>query len=151
MSKVLRKGFFGFEDSWDVIAATVTTGWLPGQFFKWSSTEPYVELNAGDRNVVGIVIDDDLELKSIPSGSKVTVCYGGGKFYIDHADSAVTKAYETDCEAGNPGDILYLSSNGKLTRVSGSGSLTHQADHVAKMFQVPTATNNYQLGIVLKI
>jgi len=151
MSKVLRKGFFGFEDSLDVSAATITTAWLPGQFAMWdSSNEGEVILNDGTNNVTGIIIDDDTELATIPSGSKVTVCYGGGKMYIDHADSSTYKAYETDCESGSPGNVLFLSSNGKLTATSGSGSLT-AAEYVGWMFQVPTAANNYQLGFVLKI
>lgn len=151
MSKVLRKGFFGYEDSLDVSAATIITAWLPGQFAMWdSSNDNYVVLNDGTHNIVGIIIDDETELKSIPSGSKVTVMYGGGKLYIDHADSAVTKAYETDIEAGSAGDVLYLSSNGKLTKTSGSGSLT-AAEYVGWMFQVPAAANNYQLGFIMRI
>ena len=115
-----------------------------------SSNENYVVLNNGTHNIAGVIIDDDSELADIPSGSKVTVCYGGGKMYIDHSDDTSVKAYEDDCESGSPGDVLYLSSNGKLTTASGSGSLT-AAEYVGWMFQVPTAANNYQLGFVLRI
>ena len=149
MSSVLRKGFFGWEDSYSVSASTITTAWLPGQLFCIDpNDENYAFLTTTASGALGVVLDDDDELSAPPSGSKVTILYGTGKIYINHAEevaaSSATRAYETNVESAKPNWDLYVSTNGKWTTVA-SGA------RVGTVCQVPDAANSYELGVLLRI
>ena len=146
MSKVLVLRAFA-KDFHDVAAATIATGWLPGQCFQYSATGEYVEVGSVD-NTMFVVGDDDDELSSPPSGSLVTLYYGSGtKLLINHAEevtaSSASRAYETEVESAAPNANLYVGATG-LWQTTASGSVK------AKLFQVPSADNNYELGLILR-
>ena len=149
MSTVLRKGFFGWEDSFSVSSTTITTTWVPGQLACIDpNNENNVFLTTTASGAVGVLIDDYDELSAAPSGSKVTVLYGTGKIYINHKDAvdagSAVRAYESNVESAKANWDLYVSTSGKWTTVA-SGS------RVGTVFQVPTAANNYELGVLLRI
>lgn len=134
-------------DTFNVLAATVTTGWLPGQLGTLDTTGKNVDLAVTDETMF-LLADDDDELSSPPTGSLVTCLYGAGtKVVIDHSEevaaASATRAYNSTCESGSPSDDLYADEDGKFT-TSSTGSVK------AKMFQVPAAANNYGLGVILR-
>lgn len=169
MSKALMNRVFA-KDTFKVAAGTVTTGWLPGQFFSLDSTGMAV-LATGD-NALFMGVDDPtaslnstLSLASPPTGSLLTGIYGcGSKVYIDHtvevAASSTARAYEDNVAAsGAPGNNLWVSANGKLT-LSGSvpaafgypqGGVGVTGSVIAKLIQVPAAGNNYTIGVIFRI
>jgi hypothetical protein len=148
-SKVLRKGFFGWEDCLSIASSVITTGWQPGQL---ACIDPYSEgyafLTTTASGAVGVILDSPAELSAPPSGSKVTVLYGTGKIFINHKDlvdaSDSTRAYESNVESAMANYDLYVSTNAKWTTVA-SGA------RVGTICQIPTAANNYELGILLRI
>ena len=134
-------------DTFNVLAATVTTGWLPGQLGTLDSTGNNVDLAVTDETMF-VLADDDDELASPPTGSLVTCLYGAGtKLVIDHSEevaaSSATRAYNSTCESAVPNQDLYVDSSAKFTTTS-TGSVK------AKVFQVPAAANDYGLGVILR-
>ena len=147
MSKIIRL-YPGNEDTFQVTQATLTTGWLAGQLICLDSTGQYGQLATGD-DAIAVALDPKDSLSAPPTGSLLTAFYGhGAKFVIDHspeiAASSAARAYESDVLSASPNANLYASSNAKWTTVS-SGSVR------GKLFQVPTALNNYGLGIILRM
>jgi hypothetical protein len=140
------------KDSFPVMAATVTAGWLPGTAFTLNNLNyaiPALVIGDGAMFVAG---DDDTEVVSPPSGSLLTCYYGSGtRLEISHAAekaaSTVTAAYlaysKTEVEASVPGASLYFDNGGKWC-TSASGSIK------GKVVTVPTAANDYTLGVILR-
>jgi hypothetical protein len=149
MSKVVIYRAFA-KDTFKVAAATVTTGWLPGQAFSLDSNGIYADIAVTD-DTMFIGVDDDDELSAPPTGSLLTGIYGSGtKFDIDHSEevaaSSATRVYDTvsgNPESGTINDDLYINSVGKWTTTS-TGSVK------GKMWKKPAADNNYTLGVILR-
>ena len=146
MSKVIVLRAFAKDFNY-VESATVSTGWLPGQGFQYNSTGEFVEISDTD-NTMFIVGDDDDELAPPPSGSLVTLYYGSGtKLLINHAEevaaSSAVRAYEAEVESAALNANLYIGATG-LWQTTSSGSVK------AKLFQVPAADNNFELGLILR-
>lgn len=167
MAKVLRKGFFGYEESFKVsgsFAAASSLGdlvwtpgftWIPGQCFKLDPTDPtYVILcdTAGEQ-ILGIAMDKPTELAQPPAAEKVTILHLPSVVTIDHTaevsagtTGAAYLAYEkASVEAAAPMDLLYTNASGKLSTTA-SGSAQRPAGFVV---QVPAAANSYNLVFVL--
>ena len=146
MSKVVVLNAFA-KDFHYVAASTISTGWLPGQGFMYSSTGEFVEPAEAD-DTMFIVGDDDDELSAPPSGSLVTLYYGSGtKLLINHdeevAAASATRCYESEVESASLNASLYIGATG-LWQSTASGSVK------AKLFQVPSSDNNYELGVILR-
>lgn len=146
MSKVIVYHAYA-KDTYPVTAATKTTGWLPGQGFAYDSTGDYVAVAVVD-NVMMIAIDDDDELSAPPTGSLVTGVYGSGtKILIDHSEEVTagssTRAYDSEVESASLNANLYISTTGKW-QTTATGSVR------GKLWRIPKAANNYQLGVVLR-
>lgn len=141
------------KDSFPVMAATVTTGWLPGTFFSLNSLGYMVQANATNNDdALFIAADDDTEVVSPPSGSLLTALYGSGtRLEISHAAEkaagTVTAAYlaysKTEVEAATRSASLYCDTNGKWC-TSASGSVK------GKLTQVPSSANDYTMGVILR-
>lgn len=134
-------------DTYNVLDATVATGWLPGQLGTLDSTGKNVDLAVTDETMF-VLADDDDELASPPTGSLVTCLYGAGtKFVIDHSEEvaagSATRAYNVSVEGASPGDDLYVDGDAKFT-ANATGSVK------GKIFQVPSAANNYGLGVITR-
>ena len=134
-------------DTFGVAAATITTGWLPGQLGKLDSTGKLMELAVTDETMF-LLADDEDELASPPTGSLVTLLYGSGtKVVIDHSEevaaASATRAYASNVESAIPSQDLYVDSDAKFTTTS-TGSVK------AKVYQVPSAANSYGLGVILR-
>jgi len=146
MSKVVIYQAFA-KDTFPVAAATVTTGWQPGQAFTLNSTGDYAQLAVTDETMF-IGVDDDDELSAPPTGSLLTGLYGSGtKFEIDHSEEVAAgssaRAYASAVESASPGADLYIDANGDWTSTS-TGSVK------GKLYKVPAADNNYTLGVILR-
>jgi hypothetical protein len=136
-----------WKDTFPISQATINTGWIPGQAFAYDSTGQYAQLATGD-DTIAIAMDPTNSLSSPPSGSLLTGFYGSGsKFIIDHsaevAAASATRAYETDVLSASENANLFISGNAKWTTV-GTGSVK------GKLFQIPTSTNSYSVGIILR-
>jgi hypothetical protein len=140
------------KDSFPVMAATVTSGWLPGTFFTLNSLGYAVQATATGDDAMFIAGDDDTEVVSPPSGSLLTQYYGSGtRLEISHAAEkaagTVTAAYlaysKTEVEAATRGASLYCDTSGKWC-TSASGSIK------GKLVQVPSSANDYTLGVILR-
>lgn len=130
-----------------VSAATIATGWQPGQAFKLDSTGLLAQLAVTDETMF-VGIDDDDEVSAPPSGSLLTAIYGAGtKFIIDHSEEVAagssTYAYTGTSATFTPNKDVYVDGGGKWTYTS-TGSVK------AKVFQTPSAANNFGLGLVLR-
>jgi len=160
MSKVLMNRVFA-KDTFKVSAATITTGWVPGNFFTLNSLGEAV-LAAND-NALFMGVDPanttQLGLSTPPTGSLLTGIYGvGSKVYINHSAEVAagdpTRAYALDVEAGSVGNNLWVNSLGRLT-LTGSvvtvGGASQTGSVQAKLIQVPNAANDYTLGILFRI
>jgi hypothetical protein len=168
MSKVLMNRVF-VKDTFKVAAATVLTGWKPGQFFTVNSNGNGEAILANGDNAMFMGVDDPtlplnstLSLASPPTGSLLTGIYGvGSKVYIDHTLEVAlgdpNRAYAADVELGTPGASLWVNAGGKLSlsgSVVGSGvgyTSGSVSSAVAKLLQVPSATNNYTIGVLFRI
>ena len=143
-----------YIDSYQLNAATITSGWLPGQWSCLDSTGLKVRLSTSTLESQFVFIDAPTEVASPPSGSLVSCLYGpGSKILIDHSDmvaaGTTTAAYlaysKTDIEAASINQLLYVDANGKFTTTQpGTGSSK------ARVWQVPSSTNSYGLGVWLR-
>lgn len=136
------------KDTYPVSAAVKATGWLPGQFGALNATAESIKIAVTDESLF-MLIDDDLEVSAPPTGSVVTGIYGAGtKVVIDHsaevAASSATRAYASSCESAAINADLYVDASGKLTSTA-TGSVK------GKMFQKPSADNNYSIGVIFRI
>ena len=160
MSKVLMNRVFA-KDTFKVLAATITTGWLPGQFFTLNALGE-AALAAND-NALFMGVDPanttQLGLSTPPTGSLLTGIYGvGSKVYINHTEEvaagSATRAYALDVEAGSVGNNLWVNALGRLT-LTGSvvtvGGASQTGSVQAKLIQVPSAANDYTVGVILRI
>ena len=150
MSKVIVYQKFA-ADTYPVLAATVTTGWLPGQCFTVGGvgTTGYASIASVDGTMF-VGIDDDLQLATPPTGSLLTGIYGSGtKFVIDHTEEvdagSATRAYSV---VGNPeaailAQSLYIDTVGKFTTTV-TGSVK------GKVWQIPEAANHFGLGVITR-
>ena len=150
MSKVIVK-HAAIKDTFAVTAATVATGWIPGQIFKLSTTGNEAALAASNDQAMFVGIDATTELAAPPTGSLLTGIYGSGtRFVIDHsaevAASSATRAYESDVESLGVNADLYGSANGKWT---GEFPTSGSASVLGKLMIVPAAGNNYSPEIKL--
>lgn len=138
------------KDSFPVMAATVTSGWMPGTAFSLNSLGYAVQ--AAVDNTMFLAGDDDLEVVAPPSGSLLTCYYGSGtRLEIDHtaeiAAGTVADAYlaysKTEVEASTRGQQLYIGSTGKW-QTTATGSVK------GIVVQVPATANNLTLGVILR-
>ncbi|MCK9541067.1 MAG: hypothetical protein M0R03_03455 [Novosphingobium sp.] len=146
MSKVLvpfaaQKKFYHVSD--DVVAA----GWLAGQAFTLASDGQTAELATADEALF-VAIDSPDELASPPTGSLCTFAFGSGtEIIIDHSEEVAAesndRAYESEVESASAAADLYIGATGKW-QTTPTGSVK------GKMSEVPTADNNYRLGIFLR-
>lgn len=146
MSKVIIYQSFA-KESFPITSATIATGWLPGQAMKLNANGDYAELASVD-TAMFIAMDDDNEVVSPPSASLVTGVYGSGtKFVIDHSEEVAansgTRAYAANVTSASTNQLLYIDTDGKWSTTA-SGSIKGQ------VFQVPAASNNYGLGVILR-
>ena len=146
MSRVLLNRVFA-KDTFKVTASVVSTGWLAGQLFSLNSLGEAALAVTDAALFVGV--DMPAEVSAPPTGSQLTGVYGiGTKLYIDHsvevAAGSSSRAYNTTCESGTMSADLYVDSSGKFT-TSVTGSVK------AKLIQVPSAANNYTLGVILRV
>jgi len=151
MSKVLMNRVFA-KDTFKVTAATVNTGWLPGQFFTLNSLGE-ASLASGD-NALFMGVDPanttQLGLATPPTGSLLTGIYGAGsKVYINHSAEvkagSSSRAYDSSVESAAVGANLWVNASGKLTATVATSSV------IAKLIQVPSADNDYTLGVLFRI
>jgi hypothetical protein len=150
MSRVLMSRVFA-KDTFKVAADVVATGWKPGQFF-YLNTAGEARLATGD-NALFMGVDPSDRLSTPPTGSVLTGVYGiGSKVYINHANekAAVDNVYafNTDVLGASIGDNLWVDGSGKLTV---TGSLAGTGSVIAKVIQVPAASNDYTLGVIFRI
>jgi len=136
-----------WADTFPVTAATVATTWLPGQAFCLNSTGDYASLADVD-NTMFIGIDDEDEVSAPPTGSLLSGIYGSGtKFIVDHSEEVAagssTRVYETEVASASPNASLYISTTGTW-QTTATGSVK------GKLFQVPSADNNYGMGVILR-
>lgn len=159
MSKVLMNRVFA-KDTFKVLAATITTGWVPGQFFTLNSLGE-AALASGD-NALFMGVDATTELSAPPTGSVLTGIYGvGSKVYVSHtvekAAASATRCYDYSVEAaGTVGANLWVNASGKLSlsgsvvaAIGGASNLTGSV--IAKLIQVPAAANDYTIGVLFRI
>ena len=164
------KGFFGVKETYNVTAATVTTGWYAGQLFKLSTAATSI---AGDfvalcstsgSATIGMAMENSSDVAgtpalgmSQPSGSRVTLLRGPAKFEI--VCTSTTKPYEHgstkgNMEAGALMDLLFVSANGKFTNHYGTqagtaGHTTIDPQPIGFVTKVPTPSNGYTFGVYL--
>lgn len=157
MSKVLLQRVFA-RDTFKVTAATITTAWVPGNFFTLNASGE-ASLASGD-NALFMGIDPTTNLSAPPTGSVLSGIYGAGtKVYINHsaevAASSATRAYALDVEAASVGQSLWVNSLGRLTVTgsvrSGVPNNPGTGSVIAKVIQVPAAANDYTLGLLFRI
>jgi hypothetical protein len=146
MSKVIVLNAFA-KDFFPVSAASKVTTWLPGQGFMFNSTGEYIEIANCDSTMF-IAGDDEDELATPPTGSILTVYYGSGtKLLIDHSEevaaSNAARVYESEVASAAPNANLYIGLTGKWQTTS-TGAVK------GKLFQVPSAYNNYTMGVILR-
>ena len=143
------------KDSFFVSAATIATGWKPGQIFTLDTTGKLAQLATTSDNALFVGIDDPTALSAPPTGSLVTGIYGSGsRFIIDHtaevAAGSAVYAFEPDVLTASVMSDLFCSSNGKWTTNEwASGSLGASGSVLGKLLQVPAASNSYGLEIKL--
>jgi hypothetical protein len=140
----------GAADSYSVTAATIATGWLPGQCFTLATTG--LATLASGSNTMFVGIEEETDLVAPPTGSLVTGVYGcGTKIGISHvaevAAASAVRAYDTvtgNPEAGPLSADLYVNAVGKWSTLVASGSV------LGKIWEVPEAANSFTLGIILR-
>jgi hypothetical protein len=170
MANTLKlQGIFGFKETYNVTAATVTTGWYAGQLFKiatapTSIAQGFVALQTTSGSaVLGVAMENSSDVTSPvfgmtqPSGSKVTLLQGHSRFEI--TNGSTTKCYEQGSTKGNMEaaslmGLVYCSANGNFTslygtKTSAGGATVGPAMPIGFITKVPTAANNYTLGVVL--
>jgi hypothetical protein len=148
MSKVIVYRAFA-KDSFPVTAGTIAAGWVAGQCMTLEGQGLFAKVAYFDQALF-VAGDNPTELSAPPTGSLVTGYYGtGSKLVIDHtaevAAGSTVRAYST---TGNPESAalnadLYTNASGQWTTTA-SGSIK------AKLFQIPSAVNNFGLGIILR-
>lgn len=148
MSRVLMNRVFA-KDTFKVTQGTITSGWLPGQFFTLNSLGEATLANGSVDNTLFMGVDEPSKLASPPTGSLLSGIYGiGSKVFVDHSAEvsagSSARAYDPSVELSTVGQSLYVNTVGKLTTAS-VGSV------VAKVIQVPNASNNYTVGLLLRI
>lgn len=134
------------KDSFPIMDATVTTGWIPGTAFTLNSLGYAIQANVDETMFIGA--DDDDEVVSPPSGSLLTALYGSGtRIQIDHsaevAAGSSTYAFDSSVLSAIRGQDLYVGTDGKFTTTV-TGSVK------AKVVEVPAAGNNYTLDCILR-
>lgn len=164
----VKRMFTAVEESIDVTAAVVSTGWVPGHAFKLNGSTGYGE-PADGTEFYGIVLEDELDLelgssasaaKTFPETSyttgplapagainKVTLCHGSGTLLqIDSALPADNTAlWDSSLESASYNDAVYLNA-GVYTTTTYTGAIV-----VGWVRQPPTAANGYQFQIKLHI
>ena len=146
MSKVLVK-FAAQKKTYPVDSADVVTGWLPGQVFTLKADGESIQI-ANVNDAMFVAVDDDDELSTPPTGSLATVVFGSGtEILINHAEevaaSDAARAYASEVESASAGASLYVSTAGKW-QTTATGSVA------AKLSQIPSAANNYEMGLMLR-
>lgn len=146
MSKVLIS-FAAQKKTYPVAAGTVTTGWMPGQAFTLNAAGDYIELAEADEAMF-VAVDDDDELSTPPTGSLATVIFGAGtEFIVDHSEevaaSSADRVYEANVASASAGADLYINASGKW-QTAATGSVK------GKLSVIPTADNNYRMGVILR-
>jgi hypothetical protein len=146
-----------------------TGTWYAGQLFKLTAAstglgngvDAYVAVNTTSGSaIMGVALENSADYllpvngMSQPSGSKVTLLHGHSEFEIIHGSG--TKTYEQGSTKGNVESaslmsLLYSSANGKWTNlVSHAASGVDQPPQpIGFVTKVPSASNNYTLGVVL--
>jgi len=150
----------------------IPTGtWYAGQLFKLSAQstsnrlgigiDAYVAVNDSSGSaIMGVALENSADATtaiagmSQPSGSKVTLLHGHSEFEIVHGSGV--KTYEQGSTLGNVEsatimDLLYSSTNGKWTNLISptAGGVDTPPKPIGFVTKVPSASNNYTLGVIL--
>jgi len=173
---VILNGYFGVKQSFWVSDPDVTTGWYEGQLFQIDSIGtsgagtlkgavgtkgPFVGLNdSSGAAITGVALEGSDEQPTAyagmqhPSGSKVTLLHGHSAFYIRYGGTATNAAtrqtggapWTVDLESASLMALLYASGTGKFSPFNGAASSPHPIGYLS---QVPSAGNNWTMGVVL--
>lgn len=141
------------RDTFPVTAATITTSWLPGQFFALTSTGEYAQIASTAGAYIGVAVDASTEVSAPPTGSLVTVAYGSGtRLQINHAAevlaSSAARVYTAEVPSQAPNSLLYCDAAGKWTYNGNGKSVTGSIAGV--MVGVPAAYNSFTLDVIVK-
>jgi hypothetical protein len=148
MSKVIIYRAFA-KDTFPVTAGTITAGWTAGQAFCLNARGDNAQVAITDQTLF-IAVDGPTECSAPPTGSLLTGIYGSGtKFVVDHsaevAAGLATRCYST---TGNPETGAYNAD--LYINASGQWSTTATGSVKGKLFQIPSALNNFGIGITLR-
>lgn len=148
MTKV-KLDYTGFLDYVPVTAATVTTGWYPGNVGN---------LNAGDLQVYSsgealyIIIDAPTELVAPPTGKLVTVMHGQGKIEIEGNATDWESVFVGPLADWACNDAVYTTNAGKLTQAyNASPDASSGSKQVGKVVDPPTSDNAYTLTMIVTL
>lgn len=149
MSKV-KLDYTGFLDYVPVAAATVTTGWYPGNIGNLNAGEliPYASNEA-----LYMIIDAPTELVAPPTGKLVTVMHGQGKVEVipdsvsDWPNVFVGPLADWACN-----DPVYVTTGAKLTQAyNASPDVSSGSKQVGKVVDPPTSDNAYTLTMIVTL
>ena len=152
MAKV-QVDYTGFMDTYPVAAATVTTGWEPGNVGRVDASGNMVLYAGGtDDEAMFIIVDDDDELASPPTGDRVTCLYGQGKIQIISSATDWTNVFVgplTEWVVSRP---IYATNAGLLTPAyNTTPDASSGVRQVGKIIDPPTSTNDYTLTMLVTI
>jgi len=151
MSKV-KLNYTGFLDSIPVSSGTVVTGWYPGNVGSLE-TDGELQVYDGTGDPMFLIIDYTDELASPPTGDKVTCLYGQGKVVVQPDDVTdwpnVYVGALADWDANDP---IYVTTSGLLTpHYNATADTASGSVQVGKVFDPPTASNDYELTMLVTL
>lgn len=143
--------YVGYLDYPSVASGTVTTGWYPGNVGNFD-TDGKMQIYDGTGDPMFIIVDDDDELASPPTGDRVTVMYGQGKIVVQPDDSSDwSNVYIGPLADWDYNDPIYVTSAGLLTPHSGTEGVSSGATQVGKVIDPPTSSNDYELTMLVTL
>ena len=151
MSKVVLE-YTGFLDYVEVAAATVLTGWYPGNVGILSSAE-LIKYAGGSAEAMYIIVDAPTELVAPPTGKLVTVLHGQGKIQVvPDSVSDWTNVFVGPLADWAENDPIYATSGGKLTQAyNATPDASSGSKQVGKVVVAPAAANAYTLTMIVTI
>lgn len=148
------------KDTYFVSKATIAATWMPGQLFCFNTTGEFAQLASGN-NALGVGQCDDLEISAPPTGSVVTVLSGQGtRFDVDHTIEVLAgtaaRCYNIVSPASSPqsGSInadLYCDGLGQFSLTPVQPAESGSSTVVGKLVKIPSSSNNYTIGVILRI
>jgi hypothetical protein len=151
MSKV-KIDYTGFLDTYPVDATALAAGWEPGNVGMLDS-DGEVTLYDGSAEAMFILVDDDDELSTPPTGERVTVLYGQGKIVVQPASASDwTNVYVGPLTDWTVNGAVYATTAGLLTPAyNATPGAASGSKQVGKIVSPPTATNDYELTMLVTI